>query len=486
MADLMSSGKLGRRPGQGKVDLLLVGDATRYFLTGSIQKFFSSTAHFTLTVSDVKKVAALLAANSFDIIFLKVTSTLTSEELEAVKSIRSGKKKNTRLLFVFIKPEKFKGCISDYGVDIIFPEPLTLGKMCTVIKYWKTYFTDVKGTERLPEFGLHLKLPANVESAERLPEHRLHLQTSCSELGEHFSTDLFLRSGQLKNDRELVLKAPLPGPERNRKTSFLHSSKEKLRRERIKFCCEQLRTLLPYVKGRKSDVASVIEATVDYMKYVRENISPAIMAQITESLQSNKRFSKRQVPIELFVPRAATSQRDSGVLTSAYSSVREIQLLADQCLTVYSRPAEEGPLEEAVRGQLSSVSESSIEDLYDTRVPSAALSLNSCHAVTYCPGAVPPHDSAARTNQNISIYLPSTVPSVSDFLPQHCSSMLCQTRSASPSCLCTPGQEPPAGSLTTSSSIFRGFQDSDSDLQASQQPLGPAESFPQPQENDYF
>lgn len=51
-------------------------------------------------------------------------------------------------------------------------------------------------------------------------------------------------------------------------------------RERIKFSCEQLRTLLPHVKGRKSDVASVIEATVDYVKYVRENLSPAVMAKV--------------------------------------------------------------------------------------------------------------------------------------------------------------------------------------------------------------
>lgn len=72
---------------QERLDLLLVGDATRYFLTGSVQ-FFSITAQITLTVSDVKKVAALLAANSFDIVFLMVTSTLTVEELEAVKLIR--------------------------------------------------------------------------------------------------------------------------------------------------------------------------------------------------------------------------------------------------------------------------------------------------------------------------------------------------------------------------------------------------------------
>lgn len=67
---------------------MLVADATRYFLTDSVQKYFSATAQITLTVSDVKKVAGLLAANSFDIVFLKVTSTLTVEELEAVKLVR--------------------------------------------------------------------------------------------------------------------------------------------------------------------------------------------------------------------------------------------------------------------------------------------------------------------------------------------------------------------------------------------------------------
>ncbi|KAL6040653.1 hypothetical protein STEG23_002125 [Scotinomys teguina] len=272
-----------------KLDLLLVGDPTRYFLAGSIQKFFSGTAHFTLTFSHGKKVAALLAANSFDIIFLKVTSTLTEEELEAVKSIRSGKKRNTRLLFVFVKSEKFK----DYGVDISFLEPLTLVKMNMAAEYWKAYFTG------------HCSGGPGPGSWAAMAQTVLwHLLILCSI-------------------------------------------------ERIKCCCKELRTLLPDIKGRKNDVASVIEATVDYMKYVRENISPAVMAQITESLQSDKRFCKRQLPIELFLPCAATSQRDNGVPTSTYPSVQKIQLLTDHFLTVYARPAMEGPLEEAVRDDSS-------------------------------------------------------------------------------------------------------------------------------------
>ncbi|XP_031229723.1 spermatogenesis- and oogenesis-specific basic helix-loop-helix-containing protein 2-like [Mastomys coucha] len=466
MAARISTGELGRRPGQGRVDLLLVGDATRYILAGSMQKFLTSTEQITLTISNVKKVAALLAANSFDIIFLKVTSTLTAEEQEAAKLIRSGKKKNTHLLFAFVVPETLRGYISEFGADISFNEPLTLEKVNTVVTYWKKYFTN-----------------PDMANTELPPECRLYFQTSCGELRGHFSTDLFLCSELLKNDTGRGLPAPLSSLDKTKKASLLHSSKEKLRRERIKFCCEQLRTLLPYVKGRKSDVASVIEATVDYVKQVRDSLPPVIMAQITECLQSNKRFSKRQMPIELFLPFTATSQREDAMLTSTFSPVQEIQLLTDQGLNVYSMSAAGGPLEEAVRGQPGSVSKSSIEDLYETRVPSTALSLNSFRAVRYSSGPVSSHEAAARANQNISIYLPPTAPSVSNFIPQHCNSMLCPTCPTNPNCLCTPGRELPASSRAASSSIFRGFQESDSDHQASQQSAGPS---PQPRDSSYF
>ena len=67
---------------------MVVGDATRYILAGSVQKFFSNTTQVNMTISNVKKVAVLLAANSFDIIFLKGTSTITAEEQEAAMLIR--------------------------------------------------------------------------------------------------------------------------------------------------------------------------------------------------------------------------------------------------------------------------------------------------------------------------------------------------------------------------------------------------------------
>lgn len=131
-------------------------------------------------------------------------------------------------------------------------------------------------------------------------------------------------------------------------------------RERMKSCCDQLRSLLPYAKGRKNDAASVFEATADYVEHVRERIPPAVLGQvsaprplasvlgdcaftlrlflfciffhwkrarvcvctretthlnsslfqITEALQSNRRFCKKQpLPVQLSLPDTIRAQR---------------------------------------------------------------------------------------------------------------------------------------------------------------------------------
>lgn len=72
---------------QAKIDLLLVGDITAQYLADIVQKFFYSMAEVTITISDVRKAAALLDACAFNMVFLKVTLP-TAQELEAVKLIR--------------------------------------------------------------------------------------------------------------------------------------------------------------------------------------------------------------------------------------------------------------------------------------------------------------------------------------------------------------------------------------------------------------
>nr|KAF6370641.1 spermatogenesis and oogenesis specific basic helix-loop-helix 2 [Myotis myotis] len=405
---------------QAKIDLLLVGDVTVQYLSDIVQKLFSNIAKVTITISDVRKAAALLNECTFNMVFLKMTLP-TAKELEAVKLIRFGRKKNIHLLFVFIISENFKGCLSGYGADITLIEPLTMEKLSIVVKYWKTYFS---------------KHTVKNESSMKPEQSGFPWQKSCSEQLGCFSTDLFSCSESLRKDIGLELKAPFSDFETSKKISVLHSSKEKLRRERIKHCCEQLRTLVPSIKGRKNDVASILEATVDYVKYILKKIPPAAMGQITEVLQSNRRFCKKQqMPIQLSLPGIIMAQRENSVLASTHSPLRGISFLTNKCLNVYSVPASGGSLDGTVRGQSSSTSENAIGDVYKTQVPSTALFLNSFHAVNYYSTVIPSYDAVAVTNQNISVHFPSAVPKVSKFLPQECNTVLGQTCTTHPNCL---------------------------------------------------
>ncbi|XP_049634422.1 spermatogenesis- and oogenesis-specific basic helix-loop-helix-containing protein 2 [Suncus etruscus] len=400
--------------GQAHIDLLLTGDITVQYLTDTVQRGFAGVAKVSITISEMKKVPALWDNRTFNIVFLKMTSLPTTEELEAVDSIRFHKMKNKHLMFVSIIPENFEDCFAGYGADINLTEPLTMEKISIVVKYWKAYFSNT----------------VKSENSRNLGELELPWQNSCSEQLEYFSTDILTCSEPLKTDTQFEIETPLSDFKKNKKIS-LHSSKEKLRRERIKYCCEQLRTLLPYIKGRKNDIASILEATVEYVKYIREKIPSTLMAQITETLQNNMKFCKKQVPIELSLPSTIMAQRESSVLTNTYSPMREIRFLANKCLNMSQRE----PSEEGVRGQYGSTPENAVEDMDKNRIPSPALSLNSFHSVSYYSKIIPSYDAAAVTNQTMSIHFPSTMPKVSTFLSQHCSSVLGQTCTTHPNCL---------------------------------------------------
>lgn len=73
---------------QAKIDLLLVGDITVQYLADIAKKCFSSIAEVTVTIRDVGQAAALLKDLPFDMVFLKMTSLPTAEELGAMKLIR--------------------------------------------------------------------------------------------------------------------------------------------------------------------------------------------------------------------------------------------------------------------------------------------------------------------------------------------------------------------------------------------------------------
>ncbi|XP_039770843.1 spermatogenesis- and oogenesis-specific basic helix-loop-helix-containing protein 2 isoform X5 [Ornithorhynchus anatinus] len=326
---------------RAKIALLLVGgDAAVGNTANAIQRLFSETASIAITISDVKGAAVFLDDYTFNMVFLQMNSSPTVEELETVKLIRFRKKKNIHLLFVFIIPVNFEDCISGHGADIILTEPLTLEKLDVVVKYWRFALsnTDEDGS----------KSPGGNPELSR--------QMSCDSSRKHSITDLATCGSKLI--RNGAGNGSVHNSKKNKRISLLHSGKEKLRRERIKDCCKQLRALLPYIKGRKNDVASVLEATADYVKCIQEKIPPVIMAQIVTVLQSNKRFCKiQQVFKPPAPPSAVITSRESNESTNTASSRREMGLWANKHLDRDNVPPFGDPLDEVLKGHSSSASE---------------------------------------------------------------------------------------------------------------------------------
>ncbi|XP_065646651.1 uncharacterized protein LOC101240914 isoform X3 [Hydra vulgaris] len=67
-----------------------------------------------------------------------------------------------------------------------------------------------------------------------------------------------------------------------------HSTKERLRRERIKECCDQMRDLLPRYSGhtRKIDMATVLELTVLYIRVIQMHSPAVVLDQCSQIFQN--------------------------------------------------------------------------------------------------------------------------------------------------------------------------------------------------------
>ncbi|KAF6084903.1 spermatogenesis and oogenesis specific basic helix-loop-helix 2 [Phyllostomus discolor] len=420
MAASISGPEPGRASGQAKIDVLLLGDAAVGPLADTVRGFFSALAEVTVTVGDLQGAAALLAERQFHLVFLRMASPGAAGEQEAARALRCGQKRNTHFLFVFIIPEHFKGCVSGHGADITITEPLTPEKLRVVGRRWSTGFSHT------------VKSESSTAEEEAGPP----LRESCPDPWGRFSADVFACSESPGDDAGLELKAPLSDFERSKRISLLHSSKEKLRRERIKHSCEQLRALVPGGRGRKNDAASVLEATVEHVRRVRDRISPAVLGQITEVLQSNRRFCKKQAPFQPPLPGPATVPRENSVLASTHPPVREISLLANGCLNVHPTPASGGPSDGAGRGPAGPSPERAAAEGHQGHAPGPAPALSSFHAAGLCPTVVPAWDTAtATTSPSASGPLPAPGPRASVGPAPHCSSTLGQACAAPPLCL---------------------------------------------------
>ena len=65
-------------------------------------------------------------------------------------------------------------------------------------------------------------------------------------------------------------------------------------RERIKDSCDQLRVLLPYIRGRKTDMASILEMCVDYLQIVNTVMPQQLHNQVSTSIRLHTKHRDEQ------------------------------------------------------------------------------------------------------------------------------------------------------------------------------------------------
>ncbi|XP_052059177.1 uncharacterized protein LOC127699840 [Mytilus californianus] len=93
-----------------------------------------------------------------------------------------------------------------------------------------------------------------------------------------------------------------------------HTTKEKVRRERIKDSCDQLRVLLPYIRGRKTDMASILEMCVDFIKLVNAALPQDFQNQITDILARDSTIPESPTPSKK--KKSKKEEADSNAVSS--------------------------------------------------------------------------------------------------------------------------------------------------------------------------
>ncbi|GFR98523.1 spermatogenesis-and oogenesis-specific basic helix-loop-helix-containing protein 2 [Elysia marginata] len=223
---------------------------------------------------------------AFDLIWVRITVPVKEELLSVVASVRysSGKSKGARIIAVADKTLLVDLLLRLF--DDVFLEPLP---MMTIRHKYSSLSKSKRSSSMQEADGTQRDL--------NTPESSLSLestksQSTPSDSGMDFS-DLTLQplkpgpqiSHQNTSTDEFI-KSPLDleSPPSPVWCKVEHANKEKQRRVRIKDSCDQLRKLLPYVRGRKTDMASILEMTVDYLQIVNASLPAEFQTKVIEML----------------------------------------------------------------------------------------------------------------------------------------------------------------------------------------------------------
>ncbi|GFO20156.1 spermatogenesis-and oogenesis-specific basic helix-loop-helix-containing protein 2 [Plakobranchus ocellatus] len=263
--------------------LLITEEKDDLRLENSIQEALQTASIRTASLAESVELCNI---ETFDLIWVKVSIPVKEKLLTVVASVRysSGKSKTARIIAIANKNLLVDLLLRLF--DDVFLEPLPVA----TIRQKYSQLHRNKGADTADSdssFSRDLNTPESSLSLESIKS-----QSTPSDNSMDFG-DLALpalkASPRIENQSRATMalcKSPLitESPSSPAWCKVEHANKEKQRRVRIKDSCDQLRKLLPYVRGRKTDMASILEMTVDYLKIVNASLPPEFQTRVIEML----------------------------------------------------------------------------------------------------------------------------------------------------------------------------------------------------------
>ncbi|XP_078326103.1 uncharacterized protein LOC111127169 isoform X3 [Crassostrea virginica] len=352
-----------KTPGMNSMSLVVGEEPKAKDLQEMITK---QTASHEVRVCRLEEAFEACNAQCYLLIWVLIEMPVAQELLSLTTSIRYASSCNRSTVIIGVSQGSTEVDLRLHGVDEIILQPLRVKDIRDKYTKW-TSAEMIIDEKAIQEFDApELSDPATPST----PATPVTPSEPASDTGDGSSITRSMDSGiespalpqclnkciaQLPSFAQL--KAMVPklnnGKVPKNNSAVDHTTKEKVRRERIKDSCDQLRVLLPYVRGRKTDMASILEMCVEYLKLVNEALPQEFQNQIAELMtkgpvvesggKQGKRYDKGGKSTKL-----PSSPGESNLVTSSMESeqmdekTHRDSTFADKTKTGFKRDFEEG------------------------------------------------------------------------------------------------------------------------------------------------
>ncbi|XP_059173284.1 uncharacterized protein LOC131953884 isoform X2 [Physella acuta] len=288
-----------------------------------------------LKVSTTLDATKLCSSQSFRLIFVSLVTTSADQTVSIAAAIRQTCTKNKSASFIAIIDKPTDVDLQARGFDDIYTSPIPVDEIRH--KYQKPRWMSGEGggsetltreTVNTPESTISIE---SIRTTECSQSSNVGSVSSGQDISDISFSDLkssFTPAEEKSSyiniiqDRSSPQEVSPPSwcraehATKEKQRSFwskFPACTEKKRRERIKDSCDQLRVLLPYVRGRKTDMASILEMTVDYLKIINAALPQDFQSQVIEIMSNSNPLleSRNETAKKINMSRKKLSRRKS-------------------------------------------------------------------------------------------------------------------------------------------------------------------------------